>query len=151
MAALTHQLRFHFQYTLWFVKKFWCAQQWFNCSIGPFQNTKLLEFWISDTIRIRRCTRKLGLKRKRADISNNLVQRVAEVSAIDVTEDGIFERLYLFQGLRKFCSLSPCPRRPLLHLLPCNKFLMFVLFFFSLFFLLFSPFPFTLLRTCESE
>jgi len=38
-----------------------------------------------------------------ADISNNLVQRVAEVSSIDVTDNVIFERLYLVSGL---CSIA---------------------------------------------
>jgi len=37
-----------------------------------------------------------------ADISNNLMQRGAQVSAIDVTGNTIFERLYLVSGLGTF-------------------------------------------------
>ena len=37
-----------------------------------------------------------------ADISNNLVQRCAQLSAVDVRENMIFERLYLISGLGTF-------------------------------------------------
>jgi len=48
-------------------------------------------------------TRVPGLPiRNCADISNNSVQRGAQVSAIDVTESVSFERLYLVSGLGTF-------------------------------------------------
>jgi len=44
-----------------------------------------------------------------ADISNNLVQRVAKVSAIDVTAKTFFERLYLVSGLRNIAPFVTMP------------------------------------------
>jgi len=47
-----------------------------------------------------------------ADIANNLVQRGAQVSAIDVTGNIIFERLYLVSGLGTFGPWVNCPYAP---------------------------------------
>jgi len=44
--------------------------------------------------------------------SKKLVPRVAQVSAIDVTEKTIFERLYLVPGLRQFAPRVNCPCAP---------------------------------------
>ena len=55
-------------------------------------------------------TRVLGLPvRNCADASNNLVFKSAQVSAIDVTENIIFERLYLVSGLRNIALVSSVP------------------------------------------
>jgi len=65
-----------------------------------------------------------------ADISNNLVQRGAEVSAIDVTENIIFERLYLVPGLRNIALFITMPSAPTFTPLDLQLFLDFRAIFF---------------------
>ena len=47
-----------------------------------------------------------------ADISNNLVQKGAQVSTIDVTGNIIFERLYFVSGLRNIALFVTMPSAP---------------------------------------
>ena len=60
-----------------------------------------------------------------ADMFNNLVQRSAQVSARDVTENIIFERLYLVSGLHNialFFAMPSAPTSPPLALQLCLDF-----------------------------
>ena len=62
----------------------------------------------------------LGLPiRNCADLSNNLMQKNAEVNAIDVRREAFVERLYLVAGLRQivpFVTLPSAPTSPPLAL-----------------------------------
>ena len=101
-----------------------------NGSIDPLQNTKFVEFWISTDSQVR--TRVTGLHiRNCADIFNNLVQRVSEVSAIGLTENMIFERLYLVSGVCNIALSLTMPSAPTSPPLALQLFLDFCAIFFS--------------------
>ena len=78
-------------------------------------------------------TRVPGLPiRNCADISNNLLQWGAEVSAIHVTENMIFERLYLVSGLRNIALFFTMPSAPTSPPLALQIFLDFCAIFFPI-------------------